>query len=119
METLGQFLKREREFRGVSLEDLSKGTKIRVGFLKTIEEDRLESLPKGAFVKGFLKSYAQRVGLNADEILSRYQQLSAGEIKVQEDPFKKFRKFEVKNQVVLIILFLVIVIVLATFLSSR
>lgn len=118
METLGQFLKREREFRGMTLEDLAKATKINSSFLYNMEADRWEVLPKGSFVKGYLKSYALHVGLNVEEVLARHQKQSQGS-KNEEDPFRKFRGLEIKNQIFLIILFLVIVITLATFLSSR
>ena len=118
METLGQFLKREREFRKMTLEDLSKASRIGLSFLRKIEEDRLEDLPKGSFVKGFLKTYVRHVGLNENEILARYESLKAT-FQKEEDPFKKFQRFDVKNQIVFILLFLVIVIALATFLSSR
>jgi len=78
METLGQFLKREREFRGVALETVAKTTKISPTFLKYIESDQWNSLPKGSFVKGFLRAYAQSVGLNVNEVLTRYQEFQKG-----------------------------------------
>lgn len=118
METLGQFIKREREFKGVSLEQLSMNTKISVEFLKKMEEDRFEELPKGAFVKGFLKSYARAVQLSENEVLSRFQPVPVRSTP-QEGFLQKARQFEIKRQVVLIVLFILGVIVLATFLSSR
>ena len=120
METLGEFLKREREFRNISLEGLAQSTKIGVHLLKAIEEDHLDLLPKGAFIRGFLKTYSRAVGLNSDDVLLRYQSLQPAAGRPDEtDPFLKFRRFEVKNQLFYILLFLLGVIVLATYLSGR
>ena len=73
METLGQLLKREREFRGISLVKLADETRISQSILKGIEEDHIHGAPQEFYLRGFLRAYARHVGLNADEILSRYQ----------------------------------------------
>ena len=52
MESLGKYLKAEREVRNLSLEEVSKFTKIRENFLRAIEEDRYEFLPPAIYVKG-------------------------------------------------------------------
>ena len=117
-ETLGQFLKREREFRRMTLEDLSRLSKISPNTLRTIESDQFASLPKGNYIKGFLRAYAVHLGLDLEDLLARHRSLPQ-EAKTVEDPFKKFRRFDVRKQVVLVVAFLVIVITLATFLSSR
>ncbi len=118
METLGQFLKREREFRGILIEDLSRSTKINVRFLQLIEGDHWDQLPTGAFVRGFLKVFANTLGLPLDEVLRRYEQQIPVVTKA-EDPFKKFRGFDVKNQFFVFLLAAVLAIVLAAYLSSR
>jgi cytoskeleton protein RodZ len=70
--SFGISLKRERELRGVSLEEISKSTKISVRFLKAIEADRFEVLPEGVFRKSFIKSYANYLGMNEEQILHDY-----------------------------------------------
>jgi len=72
-ETLGRYLRRERELRKISLRELSKNTRVREHLLKAIEEDRQDLLPSPTFVKGFLNAYAKYVGLDANEIILRYQ----------------------------------------------
>jgi cytoskeleton protein RodZ len=72
-ETLGSYLRRERELRKISLRELSKNTRVREHLLKAIEEDRQDLLPSPTFVKGFLNAYAKYVGLDANEIILRYQ----------------------------------------------
>lgn len=73
METLGQFLKREREFRGISLDRLAGMTRINVGVLRKIEEDDLGGPSQAIYVRSFLKSYAAQLGLDASEVLRRYE----------------------------------------------
>lgn len=73
MESIGEYLKREREFRKISLEEISRTTKIREDILRALEEDRLDSLPSPVFVKGFLRAYAKCVGLDPDDVVLRYE----------------------------------------------
>ena len=118
MESLGQFLKREREFRGMTLEDLSRSTKINVRFLSALEGDRWNDLPRGAFVRGFLKNFATHLQIPMDEVLNRYQ-AERPKREREEDPFQKFRGFEVKNRFFVFLIFAIIIIILAAYLSSR
>ncbi len=73
METPGQCLKRKRQERGLSLEDVSGATKISRVYLQAIEEDRYEVLPAEVFAVGFLKQYAACVGLDPDDVVLRYR----------------------------------------------
>ncbi|MFO0692302.1 MAG: helix-turn-helix domain-containing protein [Polyangiales bacterium] len=72
MESIGQYLRRERELRQVSLEELAQTTRIPLKSLLHIEEDRLDSLPGEVFVRGFLRSYAVALGIEPDLVLARY-----------------------------------------------
>ncbi|MFQ6083068.1 MAG: helix-turn-helix domain-containing protein [Candidatus Aminicenantia bacterium] len=74
MSTLGKELKREREFRAISLEEIARTTKINLKFLKAIEDDHFEILPGGFFTKNFLRAYANYVGLDENEVLNKYLQ---------------------------------------------
>jgi cytoskeleton protein RodZ len=85
METLGQFLKREREFRGVSLERLAGMTRINSSVLKRLEEDDFGRSTQAIYVKSFLKSYAGHLGLDAGEVMKRYEG-QAGESEPDEAP---------------------------------
>jgi cytoskeletal protein RodZ len=73
METLGKYLKREREFRNISLKEMAKNTKVREHLLRAIEEDRYDSLPSPTYVRGFLLAYARYIGLDPHEALFRYE----------------------------------------------
>src|SRR4030095_15218806 len=70
-ESFGASLKRERELRGISLQEVAEATRIRPQYLEAIESDRFETLPGFTFLKGYVRSYAQYVGLNPDEVLVR------------------------------------------------
>lgn len=72
MESIGTWLRREREVRGVSLEEVADATRIPVQSLASIEEGRFDELPGEVFVKGFLRSYARAVGIAGDDVLARY-----------------------------------------------
>ncbi len=76
MESIGHFLRTERELRQLSLEELAQTTRIPLKSLQLLEDDRLDSLPGDVFVRGFVRSYAKAVGLGADDALRRYEESS-------------------------------------------
>jgi len=73
-ESIGDYLKTERETRRLSLEELSSTTRIPRKTLESLEHDRFEDLPSGVFVRGFIKAYASAVSIDADEVLERFDQ---------------------------------------------
>ncbi len=73
MESPGKFLRRERETRSISLEEISNFTKIKEHHLKAIEEDRYEVLPPALYVKGFLTGYARYLALDPRNIVLQYE----------------------------------------------
>jgi len=75
MESIGKQLRRERELRHVSLEELAQTTRIPLRNLLLIEDDRFDELPGDVFTRGFLRAYAKAVGANDDAIVTRYASL--------------------------------------------
>lgn len=73
-ENFGDFLKQEREMRGIPLEEIADNTKIHVRFLKAIENNDYDELPGEVFIKGYIRSYAKSIGTNVDEILQAYDE---------------------------------------------
>jgi hypothetical protein len=61
-ETFGQYLLRERELRGLSLQQVSDTTRILAGNLKALEADDLDRLPARVFVLGYIRAYARPSG---------------------------------------------------------
>ena len=70
MTSFGASLRREREIRGVSLQEIAAATKIGVSMLQAIEDDRLDKLPQGLFVRGFVREYARFLALDEQKILT-------------------------------------------------
>lgn len=72
-ETFGKVLADARAARGMTLEQVSASTKIAVSKLQAIERDEIESLPGGIFTRGFVRSYAEAVGLDPQETLAQFE----------------------------------------------
>ncbi|MFN7951031.1 MAG: helix-turn-helix domain-containing protein [bacterium] len=73
MKAFGDYLRHERELRGISLDELAQSTKISPSILASLEGGHLESLPPIAFVKGFLRAYAEYVGLDPASVVLRFE----------------------------------------------
>ncbi|MGG6311190.1 helix-turn-helix domain-containing protein [Paenibacillus macerans] len=71
---LGQQLREARLARGLSLEDVQEMTKIRKRYLEAIEAGDYKVLPGSFYVRAFIKTYAEAVGLDADELLAEHRQ---------------------------------------------
>lgn len=71
-DSLGSYLRRERELRHVSLQDISAAIKVQLKFLDALERNDYDQLPPAPFVAGFLRAYAQHLGLDPAEIVTAY-----------------------------------------------
>jgi cytoskeleton protein RodZ len=78
LESVGQDLRHAREKKGESLEQVSRVLKIRKDLLQSLEESNLESLPGRAYVIGFVRSYADYLGLDAEHCVDRLKAEIAG-----------------------------------------
>jgi len=70
--TFGAHLRRERESRRITLDEIAKSTKISKRHLSELEEERFKDLPGGIFNKGFVRAYAKYLGLNEEEMVAEY-----------------------------------------------
>lgn len=73
MSDLGQQLKEARLQRGLSLDDVQEMTKIRKRYLEAIEAGDYKVLPGSFYVRAFIKTYAEAVGVNADGLLEEHR----------------------------------------------
>ncbi|MDF2961751.1 MAG: Xre family transcriptional regulator [Paenibacillus sp.] len=73
MSDLGQLLRKARMEKKISLDDLQETTKIRKRYLEAIEDGNYKVLPGNFYVRAFIKSYAEAVGLDPNEVLRLYQ----------------------------------------------
>jgi cytoskeletal protein RodZ len=68
----GEHLRREREMRGVSLDEITTATRIGTRFLQALENEQWDKLPGGIFNRGFVRAVAHYLGLNEEAILGEY-----------------------------------------------
>ncbi|MEI4715188.1 RodZ domain-containing protein [Bacillus cereus] len=73
MTELGQKLKKAREAKGLSIDQLHEITKIQKRHLVAIEEGNYDVLPGAFYARAFIKQYADAVGLNGEELLVEHQ----------------------------------------------
>ncbi len=66
---VGESLREAREQRGLGLDDIQRITKIRIRYLRAIEDERWEELPGPAYVRGFVSTYADVVDLDPAPLL--------------------------------------------------
>jgi cytoskeletal protein RodZ len=87
MESFGTYLRRERELRGVSLDQVAESTRIKRGHLEALEKDDHAHLPERPYLLGWVRSYANAVGLEPEDTALRFQEfLQAGEENRGRDP---------------------------------
>ncbi len=68
-ETIGQRLKKAREYRHLTLEKVAEATHIRMQSLKALEADDFSAMPSPVQARGFLRNYAQYLGLDLDQMI--------------------------------------------------
>jgi cytoskeleton protein RodZ len=83
--TFGEILKRERELREVTLNEVTVATRIPPRFLEAFEREEWEKLPGGIFNRGFVRAIARYLGLDEENLLSEYD-LAYGETRAVAVP---------------------------------
>lgn len=86
MGSFGDKLRREREMRGVTLDEIAESTKIRRSHLEALEKEDFRDLPGGVFNKGFVRAYAHFIGIDEDQAVADYATVST-EVAPPEDQF--------------------------------
>ena len=72
MPGFGERLRREREMRGIGLDEIADATKIGSRSLRALEEENFGQLPGGIFNKGFVRAYARYLGIDEEQAVSDY-----------------------------------------------
>jgi cytoskeleton protein RodZ len=72
MGAFGDRMRREREMRGVTLEEISESTKISKRALQALEEEDFDLLPGGIFNKGFVRAYARFLGIDEEQAVADF-----------------------------------------------
>jgi cytoskeleton protein RodZ len=86
MGAFGDRLRREREMRGITLDEITESTKISRRHLEALEGEHFDQLPGGVFNKGFVRAYARFLGLDEDQAVADYSAAS----NEQPQPENKF-----------------------------
>ena len=114
MENLGEYIKKEREKKGITLEEAAKATRIRKTYLQAIEGGDF-SIQSPVFMKGFLRSYAEFIGLDSTDIIGRYKGIleeRQGKGKTEEhklEPVRSSRKYAVTAVITLSLIAVIVV----------
>jgi cytoskeleton protein RodZ len=106
--SFGELLKRERELREVTLNEVTVATRIPPKFLEAFEQEDWEKLPGGVFNRGFVRAIARYLGLDEESLLSEYD-LAYGEQRaaapvIVEDPIPAPPKWAVAAGMIAILL---------------
>ena len=70
----GDALRQEREKQNLTIKDVEKGTSIRALYIESIEKGEYDKLPGEAYTKGFIRSYANFLKLDANALVKQYMQ---------------------------------------------
>jgi cytoskeleton protein RodZ len=119
-QTLGQLLRGARLAQDLTLEQLSTELRIEGKQLNALEEDRFEQIGVPVFVKGYLKQYCLRLGLNFHDMLALYyKQTTLPDVQIQPSRTIKLRdERQITSWIVAAIILLVVVAGLAVWWSN-
>lgn len=82
--SVSETLRATRMAHGYDLRDVATMLRIRYPYLLAIEEGRYQELPGSTYAIGFLRSYAECLGLDPDMVVTRYKEEAAGSVRRQE-----------------------------------
>ena len=91
MSSVGSYLRELRERRGVSLEEISRTTRVGRSYLEALEAGEFGKLPAPVFTRGFVVAYCQALGVSSDEALTRFlgHTASVPDAKVEPTPLRE------------------------------
>ncbi|MBI2413021.1 MAG: helix-turn-helix domain-containing protein [Deltaproteobacteria bacterium] len=73
MESPGEYLRRERELRGVSIGKIYEATRVPMKYLAALEADEYDTMPHPTFIKGYIKTYCKALGLDETDAVLRFE----------------------------------------------
>ncbi len=78
MESIGEILREARHRKQVTLKEVSRVTKIKVEILEQLEADEFDRMVSPTYTKGFLKLYAEQLGLDSQALVATYLRQQGG-----------------------------------------
>jgi len=103
MESLGEKLKTKRQEIGISIEQVARDTNIAKRYIEALEAEDFSVFPGEPYVIGFLRTYAENLGLVSDEIIALYKN-----IKIQEQPLPMNELLDEKRRNPLLIIIIIL-----------
>ncbi len=91
MASVGAYLRGLRERQGMSIDELSRATRVLHHYLEALETDRMASLPAPVFTKGFIRAYCQAVGIEPEEALRLYDRMGVPAPELTKVPVRSAR----------------------------
>jgi cytoskeleton protein RodZ len=92
----GEHLRREREMRGISLDEIASATRIGTRFLQAMENEQWSQLPGGVFNRGFVRAVAHHLGLDEEALIAEYM-LATGDMPASAGSAARFPIEENQN----------------------
>lgn len=101
MTHFGEELRKERELRGIALEDIVETTKVSIRYLTSLEQEHFDLLPGGVLNKGIVRNYARAIGLDEDMWTSRFMDAyrESGQMKDDDIQWVEFAQNVSRNRV--------------------
>lgn len=118
MNNIGRILFEERKSQKKSIQDVQEGTKIRGEYIKALENEDFSKIPGSTYIIGFIKSYAEFLGLNAEELVTRYKMEYGTQTREEQElfankevplPIPEESKYNRRNWIIAGALFLIII----------
>ncbi len=106
---LGNYLKEKRLQRDVSLKDISKATRIRLEYLKALEENEFQKIPGEVYIKGYIVEYLRYLREDPEEALKLYNATKVKPENGQKSEASKPKRFSLKYAFVPLVIALLIV----------
>lgn len=82
---VGQTLRTARELTGKTIDEVAEQLRIRQPFLQALEDGRHKDLPGGTYAVGFLRTYAEFLSLDGEEMVRRFRAEAAGELNARSE----------------------------------
>lgn len=124
--TVGSYLREIRESKGIGLDEAASVTRIGRNYLAAIEEEMFDKLPSTAYVKGFLRVYADYLGLSGDDVIGMFdksgvsrQDQQSGDSNSDRPRLRTGKRIMLPGRWLVPLLLLIVVVVSAYFVGDN
>lgn len=108
MEALGEYLKEAREKLNLSIDKIADDTHIMKKFIEAIEIEEFTAFPGEAYLKGFLRTYSEYLGIDAEGVIRRYEKIKMIETPTPIEQLIPKPKFNFRPFIVIFVIVLII-----------